>query len=279
MALRVIVDSGSDLPVLVAQEKNIEIVPLKILFGEESFVDIIELSQDQFYYKMRESKHIPVTSLPSPQDFIDVFKKQSPEDDIVVITISSKISGTHQSAVIAKEMLPEYNIEIVDSLNVSMAAGHLALTAVEMAQEGCPLEEIVETLNEIKKEIHSFILIDDLTNVIKGGRISNWKGSLAKVFKIKPTLYLTPEGEIHVKDNARGRKKQIVKALSFIDDLGKNESSKKIYLMHSMAKEDEIAYVKEQLSQRFNGSEVAVLRLGAIMGSHGGFGTIGLIIT
>ena len=278
MGLRIIVDSGSDMLLDTAKEKNIEIVSLKVLFGDESFVDLVELSQDQFYQKMKESPHIPVTSLPSPQDFYDTYTKKGSEDEILVITISSKISGTHQSAMIAKEMLPDYKIEIIDSLNVSMAAGYLALRAYEMNQEGIGLSEIVEELNQLKKDIHSFILIDDLTNVIKGGRISNWKGSLAQVFKIKPTLYLTPEGEIHVKENARGRKKQIEKAYGFVSDIGKDYSGRKMYLMHSMAPEQEVIAVKERLLEKFGFAEVEVMRLGAIMGSHGGFGTIGLIL-
>ena len=170
MAIKIVVDSGSDLLREVAKEKGIFIVPLKVLFGEESFIDGVEIDHDGFYKKMGESSHIPVTSLPSPQDFINTFTEIGPEHEIICITISSVVSGTHQSAKIAKESLPDYRIHLVDSLNVSMAAGELALKAWEMVEkEGSTVQEILDALNEKKKHMYTFIAIDDLTNVIKGG--------------------------------------------------------------------------------------------------------------
>jgi DegV family protein with EDD domain len=272
------VDSGSDLLKEVAQDKRIEIVPLKVTFGEESFTDGIDIDHDSFYMKMRESKHIPVTSLPSPQDFVDAFTKLGPEHDIICITISSLTSGTHQSAKIAKEMLPDYKIELVDSLNISMATGALALKAWEMAGHGSSVPEILETINEMKKDMHTFIAIDDWTNVIKGGRVSNWQGALAQVLKIKPTLHLTRSGEIHVKDKARGRKNQLANVLDFIAETGKDLKGQTIYMLHSLAPQQELDHMTEQLNARFQPKEIVIYRLGPIMGSHGGFGTIGFVV-
>jgi len=126
--------------------------------------------------------------------------------------------------------------------------------------------------------MHTFIAIDDWTNVIKGGRVSNWKGSLAQVFKIKPTLYLTRAGEIHVRDKARGRRNQLANVLNFIEETGKEIEGQTIYMLHSMAPQEELDYVAAELNTRFKPKQIVVYRLGPIMGSHGGFGTIGFVV-
>ena len=278
MAIRIVVDSGSDLLKAVALQKQIEIVPLKVSFGGESFTDGIDIDHDLFYKKMKESKHIPATSLPSPQDFIDAFTRIGPDHEIICITISSVTSGTYQSAQIAIGMLQDYKIHLVDAMNISMASGALALRACEMAEQGKTVVEILAAINEMKKDMHTFIAIDDWTNVIKGGRVSNWKGLLAQMLKIKPTLYLTRAGEIHVKDKARGRKNQLANVLDFIEETGKDLKGQTIYMLHAMADQQELDDMSEQLNARFEPKEIVIYRLGPIMGSHGGFGTIGFVV-
>ena len=277
MSIRVVTDSGSDIPQEVADKLGIEIVPLKVRFGEESYTDRKELSYDLFYKKMAESEHVPVTSLPSPQDFIDAFEKIGKEHEIICVTISSAISGTYQSANLAKSMLKDYKIEIIDSKSLSMVTGRLALIALELGEKGKSLSEIAGRLKEILEDMHAYILIDDLKNVIKGGRISNWKGSIAQVFHIKPILYMTKEGEVHVRENVRGRKKQLKRMVDFIEKDGKDLSRYPIYILHAQAKEDELAFVKEEIEKRLNPKEIIIYTLGPIMGSHGGFGTIGFV--
>lgn len=278
MGIRIMVDSGSDLLKETAQEKAIEIIPLKVSFGEESFTDGVDIDNDSFYQKMKESKHVPATSLPSPQEFVDAFTRIGPDEDIICITISSVTSGTYQSAQIAMEMLPDYKIHLVDSMNISMASGALALKAWELVEQGKDVADILDTINEMKKDMHTFIAINDWTNVIKGGRISNWKGSLAQVLKIKPTLYLTRAGEIHVKDKARGRKNQLANVLTFIQETGKDIKGQTIYMLHAMAEQVELDFLSEQLNARFSPKEIVIYRLGPIMGSHGGFGTVGFVV-
>ena len=133
MSIKIVTDSGSDLLKEMAEKNNIEIVPLKVQFGEEFFVDGLDIDNNLFYKKMAESTEIPITGLPSPHDFMNVFQKIGPDNEIICITISSVTSGTNQSAHLAKEMLPEYTIEIIDSLNISMSTGMLAVCASQMA--------------------------------------------------------------------------------------------------------------------------------------------------
>lgn len=276
MSIRIVADSGSDLLKETAEKHNIEIVPLKVQFGEEVFVDGIDIDNKSFYRKMAESEEIPITALPSPHDFMNTFQKIGPENEIICITISSVTSGTNQSAHMAKEMLPEYKIEIIDSLHISMSTGMLALNASKMAQEGRSMEEIIDSLEILKRNMNTFIAIDDLENVIKGGRISNWKGTIAKILNIKPTLYLTPKGEIHIKETSRGRKKQLKGVLELIEMAAKDLTELPLYILHAMASEKELDYLQAEINKRFNPREIIIYPLGPIMGSHGGFGAIGI---
>lgn len=277
MAVKVVTDSGSDIPQELANHLGIEVVPLKVRFGEESYTDRKEMSYDLFYKKMGESEHVPVTSLPSPQDFLDTFEKIGKENEIICITISSAISGTFQSANLAKNMLKDYSIEIIDSKSLSMVTGRLALIAHEMGEKGIAFSEIAEKLKVIAEDMHAYILIDDLKNVIKGGRISNWKGSIAQVFQIKPILYLNKDGEVHVRENVRGRKKQLKRIVDIIKKDGKDLSKYPLYILHAHANNDELTFVKEEIEKRLNPKEIIIYTLGPIMGSHGGFGTIGFV--
>lgn len=278
MAIRLVVDSGTDLLKDVAREKNIEIVPLKVSFGDESYTDGVDIDHDSFYEKMKTSTHIPVTSLPAPQDFIDAFTRIGPEHQIICITISSAVSGTYQSAKIAMESLPDYSITLIDSKNISIATGEMALMASGMISSGAGLEEVMAAVNDMKPNMHTFIAINDWTNVIKGGRVSNWQGSLAQVLNIKPTLYLTREGEIHVKDKARGRKRQLTNVIGFIRETGKDLNGGTIYMLHSMAPQEELDRTEAELRAAFSPKDIVIYRLGPIMGSHGGFGTIGFVV-
>lgn len=276
MSIRIVTDSGSDLLKEVAIKNGIEIVPLKVQFGEEVFIDGVDIDHDLFYKKMGESEEVPITALPSPHDFINAFQKIGPENQIICITISAVTSGTNQSAHLAKEMLPEYTIEIIDSLHISMSTGMLALNASKMAQEGRSMEEIISTLETLKRSMNTFIAIDDLTNVIKGGRISNWKGAIARILNIKPTLYLTPKGEIHIKETSRGRKKQLKGVLDLIETAGKDLTELPLYMLHAMASEKDLDFLQAELNRRFKPREIIMYPLGPIMGSHGGFGAIGI---
>lgn len=277
MSVKVVTDSGSDLPQDLADKLGIEIVPLQVRFGEESFRDRKEVDYDLFYQKMKENEELPVTSLPAPQEFIDTFRKIGPENEIICITISSLISGTFESANLAKNLLKEYKIEVIDSKSLSMVTGRLALIAHELSERGKNLSDIVDRLREIAKDLYAYILIDDLENVIKGGRISNWKGSIAQVFQIKPILHLTKEGEVHVIEYVRGRRKQLRRIIDIMEKDGKDFSKFPFYILHAQAKEDELLFLKEEIEERLKPKEIFIYALGPIMGTHGGFGTIGFV--
>ena len=202
MSVRTIVDSTADL--IPAVKEKVEIVPLTLRFGEEEFIDGVTIDNKMFYEKLIESDVIPTTSQATPASFVPYFDKvKESGDSAVVITLSSKLSGTYQSATIAAE---DYdNIFVVDSASVAIGAGILVEMAVNMANGGFSAQEIVEKLEKEKQNVIIVAMLDTLEYLKKGGRISAAVAFAAGVLNIKPVVCVD-NGEIKMLGKARGSK-------------------------------------------------------------------------
>ncbi|HBD86953.1 MAG TPA: DegV family protein, partial [Clostridiales bacterium] len=195
--------SGSDVKGTV--DENITIVPLRITFGEEDYYDGVTLSHQQFYEKLIESDEFPKTSQVSPFEFENVFRAvQEAGDTAVVITLSQKLSGTYQSALMAAEGFGDI-IKVVDSKSVSLGEGILVQYAAALRDAGQSAAEIAEKLEEKKQDICVIALLDTLEYLKKGGRLSKAAAFAGGLLSIKPVLSLA-EGEIVVLGKARGSK-------------------------------------------------------------------------
>lgn len=274
MKIQIVVDSAADLPEEFIKKNGIEVVPLNVQFGEETFKDGIELSTSEFYQKMAATEDLPVTSLPSPQAFVNAFQKVKDKGPILCITISAATSGTYQSALLAKEQF-DHPIEVIDSLHISMGTGLQVMRAQELINQGLSLEEVKNGILKDRDNYHTFIAIYDLKNVIKGGRISNWKGNLAQFLDIKPILNLFPDGSIKVVANIRGRRRQLAKTLELIKNTKKDLSRGHFVILHAQAPKEELDSLVAEIKARFNPQNIILGELGPIMGSHGGFRSIG----
>ena len=201
--VHIITDSGSDVKGTV--DENITIVPLRITFGEEDYYDGVTLSHQQFYEKLIESDEFPKTSQVSPFEFENVFRAvQEAGDTAVVITLSQKLSGTYQSALMAAEGFGDI-IKVVDSKSVSLGEGILVQYAAALRDAGQSATEIAEKLEEKKQDICVIALLDTLEYLKKGGRLSKAAAFAGGLLSIKPVLSLA-EGEIVVLGKARGSK-------------------------------------------------------------------------
>ena len=274
MKIQIVADSAADLPLEFVLKNNIEVVPMNIQFGDQTFKDGIELSKEAFYEKMSISKDVPKTSLPAPQAFVEAFNKAKDKGPILSITISAATSGTYQSVLVAKSMF-DHPIEVIDSLNISMGTGLQIMKAQELIDQGLSLEEVKEEILRNRNNYHTFIAIKDLENVIKGGRISNWKGNIAQFLDIKPILNLFPDGSIKVVANIRGRKKQLRRVLELFQETNKDVSKEPFVILHAKAPQDELDYLIKEIRRILNPKEIILGELGPAMGSHGGFGSIG----
>lgn len=200
MCVRIIVDSSTD--VSEKYREKIQFVPLTVRFGDKEYLDGVELSKHQFYEMLVESDALPTTSQATPAAFADCFEAiASAGDSAVVITLSSKLSGTYQSAVLAAEDYP--NIYVVDSQSVAIGTGVLAQYAVELAQQGMGAEEIAQVLTQQREKVCVVALLDTLEYLKKGGRISKTVAFAGGVLNIKPVVTVQ-DGAVALIGKARG---------------------------------------------------------------------------
>jgi DegV family protein with EDD domain len=271
MRIKIVTDSSADIPLDMAQKMGITVVPLYVRFGEEIFRERITITDEQFYEKLINGPVHPSTIQPSPQDFAEVYKKLTAEADAIVsIHISSKLSGTHNSAVLAKSMVENGTpITIIDSQFTSIALGLLVSFAADMASKGKDVDDILTAVNNAIPKIHLFGVLDTLKYLLLGGRIGKAKALVGSLLGVKPILTLK-EGEVVPAGQARNRAKGIERLL---DDLKKIPNVVDIAVGQNTTPED-AAKLAEQISTIVKDVPVSIARLGTTLGAHVGPGTL-----
>ena len=191
--IRIITDSAADLDNI---RPEVTVIPMKISFGSETYLDGVNLSHREFYEKLVESDILPTTSQASPSAFMKVFDEVlGPDDSAVVLTISSKLSGTCQSALIAATEYP--NVHVVDGSSAAIGSGILAEYALRLVDMGKSAEEIASILEEKKKDVCLIAMLDTLEYLKKGGRLSSTVAFAGGLLNIKPVVNIE-DGEIHI---------------------------------------------------------------------------------
>ena len=200
MSIRIVTDSASD--IANGERNDVTVLPLKLRFGDEEFKDGVDISNKEFYEKLIETEELPITSQATPYDYEEVYKEAAAAGDtLIVITISSKLSGTYQSAVIAAA---DYdNIHIVDSENVTVGERVLVELALRLKDSGMAAKDIAEQLEREKKKIRLVALLDTLEYLKKGGRISKTAAVAGSLLSIKPVIAIE-NGEVVMLGKARG---------------------------------------------------------------------------
>lgn len=206
MTVKIVTDSLSDITSDLAQELGITVVPLTVLFGHETFLDRVTISTDEFYRRLSQGSIWPTTTQPPPGDFLDVYHKLAKESDgILVITLSSKLSGTYQSAIQAKSMMEgECRIEVIDSQKVAMSLGLIVIAAAKAARAGAKLDELADQVRKSMPRSHLIAYFDTLKYLAKGGRIGKAQGLLGAMLSIKPILTVK-DGEMSPVTKLRSR--------------------------------------------------------------------------
>jgi len=206
MAVKIVTDSLSDITSDIAQGLGITVVPLTVSFGRESFLDRVTMTTDEFYYKLTHDATWPTTTQPPPGDFINIFNKLAEEtDEILVITLSSKLSGTYQSVLNAKDIFEgKCRIEVIDSLTVAMGLGLIAIAAAKAAQAGANLDEVTDLVRRAMPRSHLIAYFDTLKYLAKGGRIGKAQGLLGAMLSIRPILTVK-DGEMSPVTRLRSR--------------------------------------------------------------------------
>lgn len=190
MTVKIVTDSLSDITSDIAEGLGITVVPLTVLFGHETYLDRVTITTDEFYHRLIHGNIWPTTTQPPPGDFVNVYNKLAEEtDEILVVTLSSKISGTYNSAIGAKDLMQnKCRIEVIDSLAVAMGLGLIVIAAAKAAQTGAKLDKIADLVRRAMLRSHTIIYFDTLKYLAKGGRIGKAQGLLGSMLSIKPIL-------------------------------------------------------------------------------------------
>jgi len=206
MAVKIVTDSLSDITGDLAQELGVTVVPLYVRFGEEVYRDRVEMTTDEFYHRLVHDAAFPTTTQPPPGDFVGVYNKLAKEtDEILVIVVSSKLSGTYQSALQAKSMVEgKCRIEVIDSQTIVMGLGLIVISAAKAAEAGANLGELADLVHKAMPRSHAIMSFDTLKYLAKGGRIGKAQSFLGSILSVKPILTIR-DGEVHPVTRVRSR--------------------------------------------------------------------------
>ena len=223
MAVKLIIDAGSDLNHAQAEELGVILVPMTIRFGHEEFRSGVDISNEEFYNKLATGKELPTTSQPTPYDFESVYQRINADgDEAVVLCVSSALSGTYQSACIAADGY-ENCVHVVDTRAVSGGQRILLDYALSLKKYGATAGEIAMQLEEKKQDICVFGAVETLEYLIKGGRLSKTAGAVGSVLGIRPVLCLK-DGALEVVGKARGPKAAIAMVHKQLETIGVDDS-------------------------------------------------------
>jgi len=269
--IKIVTDSSADLPAPIAQEMGISVVPLYVRFGDEVYRERVDITDEEFYQKLVHGAVYPVTIQPNPQDFAEVYQKVSEEaDGIISVHISSKLSGTFNSALQAKKMIAsKCPIEVVDSQTITLALGLMITAAAKAANAGKSLQQVLAVIKEAMSDTYSLVLLDTLKYLQMGGRIGKAKTLLGSVLHVKPLISIR-DGEVVPVGQVRSRAKGIEQLLDFV----KNATNIENLAIAYSTTLDEAQTLSQRLASVFTKEEVRVARLGTTLGVHLGPGTL-----
>ncbi len=264
--IRVITDSTSSISQDEAKQLGIDIVPLYVLLNDKMYKDRLDFTDDEFYKLLKENQ--PSTSQPSPQDFLEVFNKY-PEDEIICITLSERLSGTYQSAVVAKTMSDNKNIRVINSASASLAMKILVLKALEMIEDGIAFHDIADEIENLKTKIVMMGMCDTMENLKRGGRISNIKFLAGSILNIKPLLILEDGLLQAYKKKVRGKQNAINVMIKSLSEL-KWDKKSNIFIGYTNNMENAELLKKRLIEYDINEIDDDLVELGSVIATHTG---------
>ena len=274
MAIKIVTDSTADLPAEVAEQLGITVIPLNVHFGEETFLDGVDILHDEFFERLVAARQLPTTSQPSPGKFLETYGPLADAgDQIVSIHISDKLSGTLNSARQAKEQMEGSSIEIIDSKQAALGTGLVAMAAAKAAQQGASYEAVLEKANRAVDEVQLFGLLDTLEYLRKGGRIGMVRGFIGTLLKVRPIITVR-DGIVQSETSVRSRSYGIQYMVTLAEE---RAPLKQAAVMHSSTAEE-----AEELAERIRpfvaDGQVLQGRIGPVVGTHAGPGVIGIVV-
>jgi len=274
-SIAIVTDSTSDLPVEIQRQFGISVIPLNVHFGQETLRDGIDLSADEFMGRLAISGKLPTTSQPAVGTFETAFRLLAEtHDQILCVLISSKLSGTVQSARLAADLVAEtITVEVVDSLNVAYALGFQAIRAAQLADQATPLAGIVSILTAEVDLYHIVFFVETLEHLHRGGRIGKAAQLLGTLLQLKPLLRVE-EGQVVPFERSRTRSKATAALIDFSRELSDIEQVAVLYNTTPNDARDLAASLGEMLGME----QVPVLHIGPVISAHVGPGVLGIVV-
>jgi len=275
--LRIVTDSTADIPAEWEKEYDINVIPINIQFGEKTYLQNVDLDNEGFYKLVDESGKIPKTSQPSPHQFVEFYKKIAVKGDTILsVHVTSKLSGTYASAVLAaEEVKGTFKVLPVDSTVGSLGLGLMCREARKMDRAGKSVEQIVKYIEGIRERVRVFLTLDTLTYARMSGRVGTLSAALASVLNVKPIAVLK-DGLVNMVEKVRTRKAALERVVEMaVEEFGKQP----VYLgvIHARDLEAGNALMKEA-KKRFNIKDVVLADLSISLAANFGPGTVGLAL-
>jgi len=277
MAVKIVTDSTSDLTPEIASELGITVVPLNIHFsteiGTETYRDGVDLKAEDFYRRLEQNKTLPTTSAPAPGAFAEVYDKLAKEtDEILTITISSKLSATYKAALDAKELMKgKARLEIIDSLSAMVGLGLIVISGAKAAKAGASLDEVIDVVRSSMGRVDFRLAFDTLEYLRKGGRIGTAQAFLGSALKVNPILTIRDgltEGVTRVRCRA--------KAIDYLGDFVMNFPDVEEIAIEDATTPDEAKILAERLYSRFPHERIYWMKVGPVIGTHVGPHVLGV---
>lgn len=267
----IITDSTADIRQDEIKCFNIRVVPLNVSFNDKTYQDSVDLMPDEFYELLKTKKEFPKTSQPSPNLFLDIFEEaKEKNEDVIYLCVSSGLSGTINSAMIAKDMAEYDNIYIVDTLESIQGLRLLVKVACKLRDEGKTTKEIVDKINELKNKIHISSMIDTLDYLYKGGRLNKAVAIIGNIIRLKPLIDLNPKGQIRMYGTALGITRAYNSIVKGIKDTP-IDYDYPICFGYTSNKENVLKLI-EKVKETYPIKDYDISQIGPAIGSHIGHG-------
>jgi DegV family protein with EDD domain len=272
----IITDSSAYLPDDLIQKYGIHVIPLTVIFGEEMLLDVVDIDISEFHRRLSEGPIHPSTTQPNPEDFTAFYEKLANDyDGILAVLISSELSGTVNSALVAKEAFDRIPVRVIDSRSTSMGLGLAVLAAAEAVAAGKSLDEVEAVAREVCSNVKVLFVVDTLEYLHKGGRIGGASRFLGTALGLKPLLHLN-DGRVDGLEKVRTKRKAVDRMLELAGEYA-NGRPVHAAVIHAAAP-DEAETLKSVVMERFNCIDLHVTDLSPAIATHAGPGTLGIAI-
>lgn len=273
--IKIITDSTNNLSTELLQKYDVRVAPIAIQFLEESFEEGINIDRDTFYAKIEEMGIIPTSSQPSPAAFAELYQElHELGHQAIVITVTAKHSGTYDSAILAKDLVPEADVTVFDSATISLGTGWMVLEAARAAEAGTALERILRRLEHIRSSGKLFLTPATLKYLQMSGRVGRLQGALGSLLRVKPIIYLE-NGVLEAGESIRTRSKALERLIQLLAETFASDVPLRAAVIHARAAE-EAELVKQAIETQFTIDELLMEDLVASLAVHGGPGILGV---